>query len=811
MIHKALFYFLVSIAIKASASQDVITNDSYFYGQSPPVYPSQETSGQGSWEAAYKKAKGLVGQMTIEEKVNLTTGYDAGNGCSGSIAPISRLGFPGLCLGDSGNSLRNTDLVYSWPSGIHVGASWNKELAHKRAAAMAGEFKRKGVNILLGPVVGPLGRVVKGGRIFEGFSVDPYLSGVLAHETVSGTQETGVIATIKHYIANEQETNRNPFGNTSAISSNLDDATLHEAYLWPFQDALHAGSGAIMCSYNRVNNSYACQNSKLLNGVLKTELGFEGFVMSDWNALHAGYEAALAGMDMVMPNSDGFWGANLTESVNNGSLPEERLDDMATRTISAWYQMGQDNDFPAPGIGMPASLNSPHEKIDARNVSDKPTLFDGAVEGHVLVKNANNTLPLSNPSSLYLAGYSARAPDQNAPAGGDQLVQYEWAFGFQSAASYLYALVAASQGWTIDVSPIANNGTIIGGGGSGSVPQSTFITPFDALVTRADEDNTELFWDFSSPKPSAIQSSDACLVFTNAFASEVIDRPSLRDDYTDGIILSVASQCAKTIVIIHNAGPRLVDPWIEHPNVTAVIFAHLPGQESGKALVSLLYGESQFSGKLPYTVARNESDYGDVLSPSLPSGEYQFFPQSNFSEGVYIDYRYFDREDIEPRFEFGFGLSYTSFDYSSLEVDVVSNSNNTIYPTGPVLQGGQTDLWDVLARVSVDVTNTGSYDGSEVAQLYVGSPGSPKKQLRGFLKTLIKVGESAKYTFELTRRDLSSWDVTRQAWKLSAGPHQIYVGPSSRNLPLNAVLQLPLRHEADHMMGESTTLLREEL
>ncbi|OTA96797.1 glycoside hydrolase family 3 protein [Hypoxylon sp. CO27-5] len=776
--------------------QDVITDDCCFYGQSPPVYPSPEASGRGSWEAAYKKAKILVAQMAIEEKVNLTTGYAAPNGCSGNIYPISRLGFPGLCLGDSGNGLRNTDFVYAWPSGIHVGASWNKELAHKRAEAIAGEFKRKGVNILLGPDVGPLGRVVLGGRYFEGFSVDSYLSGALVYETVTGIQETGVVATTKHYIANEQETNRTPNRNTSAVSSNLDDSTLHESYLWPFQDALHAGSGAIMCSYNRANNSHSCQNSKLLNGILKTELGFEGLVMSDWRALHAGYHAALAGMDMAMPNGDRFWGAHLMESVKNGSVPEARLDDMAIRIISTWYQMGQDDGFPTPGIGMPATLTLPHEIIDARNVSDKPILFDGAVEGHVLVKNVNNTLPLGKPASLYLAGYSANAPSQNSPADNIILpidLRYAWHFGYESVMSYIYYIAAIYLGVSIPPPPIAPNGTIIGGGGSGSVPQATFITPFDALVIRADKDNTQLFWDFDSSKPSPVQISDACLVFGNAFSSEVIDRPSLKDDYTDGIILSVASRCSNTIVILHNVGIRLVDQWIDHPNVTAVIFAHLPGQESGKALVSLLYGESQFSGKLPYTVARNESDYGDVLYPSLPSGKYLLFPQSNFSEGVYIDYRYFDREDIEPRFEFGFGLSYTTFSYSALSIETVPTPNNTVYPTGPVLQGGQVDLWDIFARISVKVTNTGAYDGSEVAQLYVGSPGGPEKQLRGFSKTFIKVGESATYTFELTRRDLSSWDVTRQAWKLSAGPHQIYVGSSSRNLPLNGVLQLSLQ------------------
>ncbi|OTB04213.1 glycoside hydrolase family 3 protein [Hypoxylon sp. CI-4A] len=767
MIYQLIYYIVALVATARPAEDlDIITDDSYFFGQSPPVYPSPQAHGRGSWNVAHKKAKELVAHMTIEEKVNLTTGYKAPNSCSGNIYPIPRLNFPGLCISDSGNSLRNTDLVSAWPSGIHVGASWNKKLSYQRAAAMAGEFKRKGVNVLLGPLVGPLGRVVEGGRNFEGFSVDPYLSGQLASKSVSGIQEAGVIATVKHYIANEQETNRTQYKNVSGVSSNLDDTTLHESYLWPFQDALRAGSGAVMCAYNRVNNSYSCQNSKLLNGILKTELGFEGFVVSDWVALHAGYHAALAGMDMAMPDGGVFWGANLTKSVHNGSVSTARLDDMATRIITPWYQMGQDKGFPAPGIGMPARIDLPHERIEARVVTDRPILFDGAVEGHVLVKNTKDTLPLRKPSSLYLAGYSARAPDQNSPS-DPQL--------------------------SFPPSPTADNGTIIGGGGSGSVPQSTYITPFDALVAKADEDGTQLFWDFGSAEPSIGQSSDACLVFGNAFASEFFDRTGLRDDYTDGIVLSVASQCAKTVVIIHNAGPRLVEQWIDHPNVTAVIFAHLPGQESGKALVSLLYGESQFSGRLPYTVAKNESHYGSVLSPSQPAGKYQLFPQSNFSEGSYIDYRFFDRDDIEPRFEFGFGLSYTNFSYSALSIETAAASNTAVYPRGPTLQGGPVDLWDIVARVSFDVSNTGPYDSSEVAQLYVGSPGAPKRQLRGFSKPFIKAGETATVLLKLTRRDMSSWDVIKQAWKLNAGPHQIYVGSSSRNLPLSAILELSLQ------------------
>ncbi|XMA10168.1 hypothetical protein WAI453_002959 [Rhynchosporium graminicola] len=287
---------------------------------------------------------------------------------------------------------------------------------------MGAEFKAKGVQIALGPVVGPIGRVAEGGRNWEGFSNDPYLCGVLAAETVRGIQENGVAASTKHFIGNEQELNRNPSTNSQrqkveSISSNIDDKTLHELYLWPFQDAVKAGTGNIMCSYNRVNNSYGCQNSKLQNGILKEELGFQGFVVTDWEALHGGYVAAEAGLDMVMPSGGVFWGSNLTAAINNGSMNASVLDNMATRIIATWYQFGQDSeDYPDPGVGIPRPLTAQHVFLDAATVpSSKQVLLNSAVEGHVLVKNTNGSLelPLQKPELVSVFGYDAVSPTKN--------------------------------------------------------------------------------------------------------------------------------------------------------------------------------------------------------------------------------------------------------------------------------------------------------------------------------------------------------------------------------------------------------------
>jgi beta-glucosidase len=229
-------------------------------------------------------------------------------------------------------------------------------------------------------------------------------------------------------------------------------------------------------------------------------------------------------------------------------------------------------------------------------------------------------------------------------------------------------------------------------------------------------------------------------------------------------------------VTIHNAGVRLVDQWIENPNITAVIFAHLPGQDSGRALVQLLYGQQSFSGKLPYTVAKNESDYTNGGNPSLPESPYIDFPQSDFSEGVFIDYKLFDQKNITPRYEFGFGLTYTTFEYSDLVINKLDGvSTAPIPPDSPIIPGGIASLWDVVAQVTAAITNTGNVTCAEIAQLYVGIPGGPVKQLRGFSKVGVPAGGQVTVEFDLMRRDLSTWDVGSQGWVLQGGSCRVGV------------------------------------
>ncbi|KAK2610287.1 hypothetical protein N8I77_003734 [Diaporthe amygdali] len=765
---------LVPILALASAPAAHALTDADFYGQSPPVYPAPHAKGLGSWASAFDAAEVLVGQMTLEEKLNITSGYtNPANTCSGNTGSVLRLGWPGLCLQDAGNGVRAADLTNSYPSGIHVGASWDRNLTYRRGLEMGKEFRIKGVNIALGPVAGPLGRTALGGRNWEGFAVDPYLSGALNAETIKGIQEAGVMANLKHLIANEQETWRRPYNDTEAASSNIDDKTLHELYLWPFMDGVRAGAASVMCSYNRVNNSYGCQNSKLMNGLLKTELEFQGFVVSDWNARTGGIAGALAGLDMIMPNGTS-WAGNLTESVKNGTVSEDRITDMANRILAAWYLLGQNKtSFPTPGVGI-QNLSLPHDLIDARSPDAAPTLLEGAAAGHVLVKNINKALPLQNPKMLSVFGYDAQAPPTKNI---DKLFE----LGYESQPEMGDAVL----GFEAHFSQRAPNGVIFAGGRSGSNGPSYIDSPFGALTQRAKQNGTYLNWDLSSGNPLVNPMSDACLVFINAMATEGWDRDGLHDDFSDGLVLNVASKCANTIVVIHAAGIRLVDQWIEHPNVTASIIAHLPGQDIGESLVSLLFGEISPSGKLPYTLARNESDYGDLYEPCKPASKDDHFPQCNYTEGVYIDYRYFDAKNIEPRFEFGFGLSYTTFEYTGGSVQSAPLSSNL---SQRVIASDS--IWEVVASVSARITNTGTVTAEEIAQLYIGIPDGPAKQLRGFEKVKLDPAEEAEVTFELTRRDLSVWDVDSQSWVMQRGRYDMYVGSSSRDIRWKGVYEI---------------------
>ncbi|KAH7038027.1 glycosyl hydrolase family 3 N terminal domain-containing protein [Microdochium trichocladiopsis] len=846
-------------------------NESLAY--SPPHYPSPWMNPTAvGWEAAYAKARELVSQMTLLEKVNLTTGTGwQSDQCVGNTGSVPRLGIKSLCLQDSPLGTRFADYASAFSSGQTIAASWDRGLIYQRAHGIGAEQKAKGISVMLGPVAGPIGRAPTGGRNWEGFSPDPYLTGVAAAESIKGIQDAGVIATLKHYIANEQEHFRQAgeargynYTIDESSSSNIDDKTMHELYLWPFADGVRAGVGSIMCSYQQINNSYGCQNSATLNGLLKGELGFQGFTVSDWAAQHAGVSSALAGLDMTMPGDSAFntgvsfWGGNLTLAVLNGTVPEYRIDDMAMRIVSALFLVGIGADVQEANFdSWTKSTYGPKHyyakdgqqqinyHVDVQgNHGDE--IRNAAAKSTVILKN-NGILPLNKPRFLAVIGQDA-GPNPRGPNG------------------------CPDRG--------CNDGTLAMSWGSGTAEFPYLVTPAEALQYQALQDKSRIESIFDNYAWSQIrtlvsQQYAHSLVFVNANSGEgyinVDGNEGDRKNLTlwgsgDDLIKNVSSVCNQTIVVIHSVGPVLLTDWYDNPNVSAIVWAGEPGQESGRSIVDVLYGRAQ-PGRTPFTWAAKREDYGaDVLyEPNNGEGA----PQQDFTEGVLIDYRYLDAKNIEPIYEFGHGLSWTTFEYSNLVVEKVSDAaytpttgqtaaaptfgekpspdlsqytfpNSTIryiynfvYPylntsssgqaasgasdygqtadeflpphaldstpqplhaAGPALNqqpGGNAQLWDVLYRVSATITNTGKVEGDEIPQLYVslGGPGEPVRVLRGFDRLSVAPGQSVQFCAELTRRDVSNWDVVSQNWVITEHAKTVYVGSSSRKLPLSAPLK----------------------
>jgi beta-glucosidase len=658
---------------------------------------------------------------------------------------------------------------------------------------------------------------------------------------------------------NEQEHFRSP-GNfqgqfVDAISSNIDDKTLHELYLWPFADAIKAGTGSIMCSYNKVNNSQVCQNSYLQNYILKGELGFQGFIMSDWDAQHSGVASTFAGLDMTMPGETdsnsglSFWGPNLTLSVINGTLPQWRLDDAATRIMAAWYYVGRDK------VSVPVNFNSWSKDTYGNQRAFAKTGY-GLINQHVDVRGdhfrsirraaAMSTVLLKNKGALPLTGKEKQTA----------------VFGDDAGENLLGPNGCPDRG--------CDNGTLAMGWGSGTADFPYLITPLEAIKGTVSQNGGVIQsvtnnWAYNQIQQVAKEASVA-IVFVNADSGEGYltvdgnfgDRINLTLWQSgDALIQNVSANCNNTIVVIHSVGPVLVNSFYKNDNVTAILWAGLPGQESGNAIADILYGRHNPGGKLPFTFGSDAAEYGPDLIYKPTAGRNS--PQDNFEEGVFIDYRAFDKQNITPVYEFGFGLSYTTFNYSNIKVTKVDagdyepttgqtkaaptlgnfstdpaqyqwpsnltyvktfiypylNSTNLkeaskdrdyglnyTWPAGATdgrpqaripaggAPGGNPQLWEVLFTVEATITNTGKLAGDEVVQLYVslGGEDDPKVVLRGFDRLSIQAGQSVTFKADLTRRDVSNWDTASQNWVITEAKKKVYVAASSRKLTLAADL-----------------------
>ncbi|CAF3429152.1 unnamed protein product [Rotaria sp. Silwood1] len=667
-------------------------------------------------------AKAFVAQLTLEEKCNMTSGVKGP--CVGNVLSVLRLNFTGLCFQDAPSGVGDgVQRSTAFPPGIQIAATWDRDLFYKRAVAIGEEFRSKGVHFALGPMMN-IDRNARHGRNWEGFGADPYLSGENAFYYVQGLQDQGVVATAKHYICNEQETHRSSDASRNRVrphaanyvdySANLDDKTMHEIYLWPFASSVAAGVGSVMCSYNRVNGTPACQNKRTLNELLKEELDFLGNVMSDWGATKTGVESVLGGLDIDMPGGDGLMGSALVSAVQKGTIPEARIDDMITRILAPYYLLGQDQGYPM--IDLDQDAIGDHYKIN-RQIG---------MAGIILLKNINHVLPFNVTTNYSFLVYGEAAGRSKHGFGDAGLLQL--------------------------------GGALYQGGGSGYVEPTYAVDPLTSLLSKARKSHLQIRYITNQLDVDVINASfkfrgfanAKCLVFISAFSSEGFDRLDLHAaDNGDLLVRIVASGCAQTIVIVNSVSQLNLEAWIDHPHVVGVVWSGLPGSEYGPALVDVLFGDYNPGGKLVFTLAKHESDYGTDISLT---------ENSNYREGL----------DISKTEE---GQYIASSQYRQHRARSYANI-------------GISRFYEPIYEITFVITNTGKVYGSEVPQLYLGFPSEaeePPKVLRGFERVYLAAGESKQVSLVLTQKDISYWNVVNQIWTIARGTYTVWISTSANN------------------------------
>ncbi|KAG6887039.1 hypothetical protein C0992_001103, partial [Termitomyces sp. T32_za158] len=579
----------------------------------------------------------------------------------------------------------------------------------------------------------------KGGRGWESFGPDPYLNGEGAFQTITGVQSVGVQACAKHLIANNQEHSR------YRLNANVDDRTLAEIYWYPFLRSIEAGVASVMCAYNQFNHTSSCHNAALIgdDGLLRRN-GFQGYVVSDWGATHdSASDNANAGLDMEQPGDFIFIGggvfAGLKSAVESGLVSADRLNQMVTRVLAPWYRFGQDSGFPPVNFDVqhPDGSGSLNLNVSVRSDTHTALVREIASASAVLLKN-NRTATAGEPGGITIRGLPLTASRVKtiAVVGQD----------------------ARMPNMNCNDMNECNDGTMSIGWGSGSNSLEFIVPPIDAITSfvGTSANITSSLSNDLTAGPAAATGKDVALVFVNAMSGELGiyvtvegnqgDRNDLELWYEGGsLVEAVAAVNNNTVVVVHSVGPVYM-PWSTHPNITAIIYAGAPGEQTGPSIVDVIYGKYNPSGRLPFSIAdvkviplavvsnadaalsQSESDYGTTISVDVS-------PDLNYTEKLLLDYRYMEANSIIPRFEFGYGLSYTTFDYSP---SLMTWSGTSLI-------------------VTFTVRNTGAFAGAEKPQLYLGYPssaGEPSKVLRGFEEVFLDVGASSLVNMTLSERDM---------------------------------------------------------
>jgi len=697
---------------------------------SPPTPPP--TSGTPD-----TRADALLAEMTQAEKLQLVQGSGDSNmprGGAGYIAGIQSLGIPALYYGDGSVGVANgIGPATALPSSIASAASWDTNEAAKYGTIIGSELADYGINVNLGGNINLTGREPRDGRTFETKGEDPILAGKITAAHLTAIQAQHVMAGIKHFAFNDQETGR------FTANAIIDDRGGRESDLLAFEIGVKDSNvQSVMCAYNLTNSQYDCENSYLLNQVLKGDWNFPGFVMSDWGATHSTVNAALNGLDQEQPDQQYF--SQLGTAISSNQVPQSRLDNMVHRILRAMFEVGIFDD-PLTIQAIPAAADA----AVAQEVEE---------QGAVLLKNSSSQLPLNGSTVQSIAVIGSHAD-----------------------------IAVLSGGGSAQVQPIG--GAAITGPKPCPPCWSTVIwdpsSPLNAIQAKAPNAKVQ-FADGSDASAAATlaASSQVAIVFVSQWASEGMDESSLSlTDLTsttpinqDALVEAVAAANPHTIVVVESGGPILM-PWLSQVN--AVLEAWYPGQSGGPAIANLLFGVTNPSGKLPITFPASEAQLPRPVIPQPPDNVTPF--AVNYTEGYNVGYKWYDVGGFTPLFYFGYGLSYTTF--SITNAAIVNNLSSTANPN---------------FQVTFKLTNTGAVAGAEVAQVYLGLPAStnePPRRLVGWKKVLLQPGGSQTVTIEVDQNDsshpMSYWDTGTSSWQVASGTYTIYLGNSEAAASLTTV------------------------
>lgn len=779
---------------------------------------------QSTNESVDKRAGDLVRQMTLDEKID----YIGGTGFT--VRAVKRLGIPEIIMSDGPMGCRCYGLTTAYPAGISLAATWNTDFARRIGEALGKDCRARGVHILLAPGVN-IYRSPKCGRNFEYMGEDPYLASTMVVPLIEGIQSQEVLATIKHFICNNQEWDRHN------ISSEVDERTIREIYMPAFKAAVQkAKSRCLMNSYNLLNGIHCSEDDWLLNKVLREEWGFDGFVMSDWDSVYDAVNPANHGLDLEMPTGKFMNKENLLPAIKDGRVKESTIDEKVRRMLRVFIAAG--------------FLDRPQldESIPKDNPECAKTALEVARESMVLLKNEKNLLPLNRdkvkkvvvlgPNShpaVYCAGGSAftdvfhttSIADGMRKIGGDCIkvlkpepLGYEQPFKMEvfnnrdlkgepdktlyvdnidffwseEPAPGAKSLYNYSVRWTTKIKPpkagkymltaIADDGVRIYVDGK-LVAQDWCEHSSRAAeaMVDLDERDHDLMIEYYQALHGACASfswrqasidllkeakdADAivyCVGFNQGNEGEGFDRSFELPKEQMDVLCNIAKFNKNVIAVINSGGGVNWEGWVD--SVPAIIEAWYPGQEVGRVVAETIFGDVNPSGKLPATFEKHEKD-----NPTAPYYNINDNGKTPYTEGIFVGYRGYDKNKMEPQFCFGYGLSYTTFKFGDLNISEKGTGDSR------------------TIEVSCTVTNTGDRAGSEVAQLYVGdvecSVPRPIRELKGFSKLALKPGESKTASFTLSKDDLAFYDVNIHSWVTEPGEFKVWVGSSSRDLPLH--------------------------